>query len=112
MTTSSTTLTCLGKPEQGISLRFNVPELFQREDFVKWLKLEKGVATWDDKSSPTVGEYSDVFLLVDGSLSGEGSDDGGLMPPDIWDSIVQACKEALGDRQFDENITVRLTNLV
>lgn len=102
----------LGKPDRGISLRFNTPAFFERPDFLKWLKSEGNVATWDDKSSPTAGDYSDVFLLVCPTFSGEGSDDGGLMPPDIWNAIVKGCKEALeGCAPSEEHITVRLTNL-
>lgn len=103
--------TSLGEATQGISLRFNTPQFFDREDFLKWLKTETAIATWDDRNSPTAGEYSDVFLIIDGSLSGEGSDNCGLMPEDIWNSVVAACREALGARNFAENITVRLTNL-
>lgn len=72
--------------ELGRTLRLNVPEWYQRPDFLAWLN-EPGRATWHKRGEPAT-EYSDVFFTFDHE---EGSDFDLLMPEDIWTAI---CKQA------------------
>tara|TARA_B100000378_G_scaffold206046_1_gene169299 strand:- start:2187 stop:2414 length:228 start_codon:yes stop_codon:yes gene_type:complete len=64
--------------------------------------------TWHKSGDPD--EWSDVVVLVDPSLSGEGSDSD--MPAHIWDRIIAMCQAELGaGRSGDPHIMVRLTNV-
>lgn len=94
----------------GLSLRLNVPEFFADEDFMAWLNNGIPKFTWH-QGGEEANEYSDVIVLVDPSLNGEGS--GTDMPEDFWSEIVSECRTHYGDLigvNF-EAITVRLTNL-
>lgn len=77
------------KIEQGVSLRISAPEFFKDPEFVKWLNNGDRKFTWHDTGEPD--GWSDVVVAVDPSLSGEGSDDD--MPAQIWEQIVQACRD-------------------
>ena len=97
---------------QTVGLVLNVPEVFQREDFRRWLN-SKGcqVATWHVKGK-TPGEYSDTFLLVDSNYEGCSSD----MPEDVWLSICNTVYSKLSDGDpnlpgLGYHVSVRLTNL-
>ena len=86
----------------------NAPDIFGDPAFRRWLTNGRPKFTWHDGG--VVGEYSDVVVLVDPALTGEGSDSD--MPAPIWDRIVEACRAHLGaDRRCASHYVVRLTNL-
>lgn len=93
--------------EIGRSLLIYAPEFFRDDAFVAWLNNGQPKYTIHQGASP--GEYSDVIVLVDPSLEGEGSDSD--MPAHIWDAIVGACRKALPIEHAMPHISVRLTNL-
>lgn len=96
------------KTSIGVSLRIDAPKIFRDPDFVAWLNSSKRKFTWHQGGEPD--EYSDVVVLVDPSLTGEGSDDD--MPEHIWLQIVEACRANVGQQApMSEHITVRLTNV-
>ena len=75
----------------GQSLRLNAPEFFADAEFVAWLNNGQHKFTWHTEGSPD--EWSDVIVLVDPGLTGEGSDSD--MPAHIWNQIIEACKACL-----------------
>jgi hypothetical protein len=81
-------------------LEIDLPELFAREDFRKWLNgsAASNVATWHAQGEDP-NEYSDLFVTYDG---GEGSNSD--MPG--WDLVCQIAREE-GFRAG----TIRLTNI-
>lgn len=86
----------------------NAPSFFADPAFRQWLTNGEHKFTWYDGGM--VDEWSDVVVLVDPSLNGEGSDSD--MPEPIWNQIVEACREHLGrDRHCASHYVVRLTNL-
>lgn len=93
----------------GLSLRLNVPAFFEAPEFISWLNNGNPKFTWHQGGTPS--EYSDVIVLLEPNLLGEGTDSD--MPAQFWDQIVQACRDQLGKlAEFSsELITVRLTNL-
>ena len=92
----------------GQFLSINAPAFFQDEDFVNWLNNDQPKFTWHKGGKP--GEWSDVIVLVDPSLSGEGSDSD--MPEHIWECIVQKCREHISITQnLSTHIPVWLKNL-
>lgn len=94
---------------KGNGLRLNAPEFFRDQEFVAWLNNGVPKLTWHKGGQPD--EWSDVVVLVDPSVTGEGTDSD--MPQHIWAAIVGACKEAYGPVVCgaSEMITVRLTNV-
>ena len=87
----------------------NAPEIFTDPAFRRWLTSSQPKFTWYDGGE--IDEWSDVVVLVDPSLNGEGSDSD--MPGHIWDRIVDACRDHLGIRPGDAfHHVVRLTNLI
>lgn len=98
----------------GLHLTFNTPEFFKRQDFLSYIS-KNPVFTWhQDLAEPS--EYSDVVVLVEPCLSGDGSESD--MPEDIWDTILKALKLKFGDEGEnipaackEKHIAVRLTNL-
>lgn len=85
----------------------NSPEYFADPAFREWLANGQPKFTW---FTGQIDEWSDVIVLVDTSLSGEGSDSD--MPEPIWNQIVAACAEHLGPDRGDVcHYMVRLTNL-
>lgn len=88
-------------------LVLNVPEFFADADFLRWLETDLPKFTWHRNGQ--VSEWSDVVVLVDPGLSGEGSD--ADMPPAIWDQIVDMCRMHLGCGGMQSHFMVRLTNL-
>lgn len=89
-------------------LVLNVPDIFADPAFQRWLNNDRRKFTWH-RAGP-VNEWSDVIVLVDPSLSGEGSDTD--MPAAIWDRIVSICRQHLGSsRTMQCHYMVRLTNL-
>jgi hypothetical protein len=94
---------------KGHSLRLNAPEFYRDPAFVAWLNNGVPKFSWHKGGLPD--EWSDVVVLVDPSLSGEGTDSD--MPDHIWEAIVNACRQAYGQAMggVREHITVRLTNV-
>lgn len=89
-------------------LVINAPQFFQDPEFQAWLNNnDQPKFTWHKGGKPT--EWSDVVVLVDPSLNGEGADSD--MPEHIWDQIVAACKEKFAPGRDAYHIMVRLTNL-
>ena len=89
-------------------LVMNVPEFFADPAFLRWLRSDQPKFTW--YRGGAVDEWSDVVILVDPGLTGEGSDSD--MPERFWTSIIDACREQLGvgvDQPM--HYMVRLTNL-
>lgn len=87
------------------SLVLHWPEVFEDQDFVSWLNNASPKATWHRTGTP--GEFSDVFVLVDSSLNGEGSDSD--MPEHVWNAIVDQCRNAFHSAANDYHIVVRLS---
>lgn len=93
-------------PCRGIVI--NAPEFFADTAFRRWLTNGERKFTWH--LGAAVDEYSDVIVLVDPGLTGEGSDSD--MPQPIWKRIVEACRAHLGpDPHCASHYVVRLTNL-
>ncbi len=91
----------------GHSLRINAPALFKRKDFRAWLNNGAPKFTWHPGlGTPT--EFSDVIVLVDPGLNGEGSDSD--MPKVAWDLVMRECQKHF-EPSRGEHITVRLTNI-
>lgn len=89
-------------------LVINAPEVFADAAFQRW--LTDGRPKFTICSGNFIDEWSDVIVLVDPSLTGEGSDSD--MPSDIWASIVDECRKHLGPgRGSRAHYVVRLTNL-
>lgn len=72
------------------ALVLHVPEFFQDSQFMAWLNSTETVFTWHQKGTPP-HDCSDVVVLVDPSLNGEGSDSD--MPKHFWDAIVTECRK-------------------
>lgn len=87
------------------SLVIHWPEAFKDPDFLSWLNNASPKATWHSTGTP--GEFSDVFVLVDSSLNGEGSDSD--MPEHIWTAIVGQCRGAFQAAASEYHIVVRLS---
>lgn len=88
-------------------MTINAPTFFADPAFVDWLNSPTAKFTLHRGGHPH--EYSDTIVMVDSSLSGEGSDSD--MPAHIWNQIIDICREHLGPRQFSYHYMVRLTNL-
>ena len=86
----------------------NAPEFFADSAFQRWLTNGEPKFTWHDGG--VIDEYSDVVVLVDPSLAGEGC--GSDMPSAIWDRIVESCRAHLAPKgHCASHYFVRLTNL-
>ena len=91
-----------------MGLVLNAPEFFADFAFRQWLGNSQPKFTW--YRGGDVDEWSDVVVLVDPSLNGDGSD--ADMPAAIWSRIVEICREHLGPRPtMASHYVVRLTNL-
>lgn len=91
------------------SLVINAPEFFRNPRFMAWLNdPETRVFSWHRKGE-AASDYSDVVVLVDPSLNGEGTDSD--MPESIWRQIIAACKKNVPNPLPGGHIAVRLTNL-
>lgn len=97
------------KIEQTHALSINAPQFFDDPDFIAWLNSDEPKFTWHKKGGEP-DDYSDVVVLVDPSLNGEGTDSD--MPEYIWTQIVEVCKVQFGALPRGANhIMVRITNL-
>lgn len=85
----------------------NAPEAFADPEFREWLADDAPKFTW--YRSRDIDEWSDVVVLVDPSLNGEGSDSS--MPEGWWNFIIELCRTHLGSRTGEPHYMVRLTNL-
>ncbi|WP_298673161.1 hypothetical protein [uncultured Sphingomonas sp.] len=86
----------------------NVPEFFADPAFRRWLQNDNPKFTRCRDGA--IDEWPDVVVLVDPSLTGEGSDSD--MPKAFWTRIVDACQEHLGIGTDQwTHYMVRLTNL-
>ena len=77
------------KSSTGVSLKLDAAEFFRDSAFVEWLNNGQPKMTWHIGGNP--GDWSDVVVLVDPGLTGEGTDSD--MPEHIWDKIVAECKK-------------------
>jgi hypothetical protein len=98
----------------GLHVSINAPEFFQRKDFIEYVE-NNTVFTWHE-SGTEPGEWSDVAIMVEPILSGEG--DSSDMPEDIWDTIMEALKQKFGVNGSkvppfarQRHIIVRISNL-
>lgn len=90
------------------SLVLNVPAWFREEGFVEWLNdPNNNVMTWH-QAPRRPNEWSDVVVLVDPQINGEGSNSD--MPAKYWDQIVGSCRDA-GLVMEEAHIPVRLVNV-
>lgn len=65
-------------------------------DFVVWAdkRRSQGLASWcDSDSSHGASEYPDIFVGVDPSLNGEGTDSD--MPEPYWDALLASVRGQL-----------------
>lgn len=85
----------------------NAPAFFADPGFVRWLNNGHPKFTWHNSGAPS--EWSDVIVLVDPSLSGEGSDSD--MPPHIWEEIVRIARDHAVHDPCGHHILVWLKNL-
>ena len=96
------------------TLVINVPSWYADPEFVDWLESSTSpVMTWHRPGQP-LGEFSDAIVLVDPSLTGEGTDQCS-MPDRYWEQIVEACRDHCSTPSTSESrhhIVVRLTNRV
>ena len=71
------------------ALVIDAPAFFRNLEFVAWLNNGETKLTMHQGGEP--GEYSDIVVLVDPSLNGEGSDSD--MPEECWNQLVAACRK-------------------
>lgn len=105
--TQPTDLTAAASPAVVI----NCARFFRHPEFIRWLNDPSITKfTWHQPGTPA-GEYSDVVVLVDPSLNGEGSDSDSL-PHSIWGAIVEACRSVYpnGSGHLANHLMVRLCN--
>jgi hypothetical protein len=93
--------------QQVRGLVINLPAAFADPAFVAWLNDDRPKFTWHRGGAPT--EWSDVVVLVDPSLSGEGTDSD--MPEAVWAEILKICRAHLPANPAAAHYAVRLTNL-
>ena len=89
-------------------LVINAPHFFKDPAFAAWLNNQDPKFTWH-KPGDEPHEWSDVVVLVNPSLNGEGN--GSDMPEHCWEEIIQTCKLRLINLRTSMHIMVRLTNL-
>lgn len=89
------------------SIVIDAPEFFADAQFKEW--LENGEPKFTYYQGGEIDEWSDVVVLVDPGLNGNGSDSD--MPEHIWDQIVEACRQHIGPGRGCSHYMVRLTNL-
>lgn len=95
-------------PKPSLALVINAPHFFEDPKFLDWLNNKNAKFTWHP-AGHDADEWSDVVVCVDPSLNGEGTDSD--MPEEIWDQIVNACKDTFEPNLNIPHIMVRLTNI-
>ena len=97
------------KQSRAEMLNINAPEWFLAPAFNEWINSTANSAmSWHPKGTEP-GEYSDILVFVDPSLSGEGTSDN--MPALYWFQIMDACRDHFSP-VAGEYIIVRLTNII
>lgn len=90
-------------------LVINAPALFRRADFRAWLTDTAAPKfTWHPAHRAEPDQYSDVVVLVEPCLNGEG-DQQGAMPG--WDALVEHLRSLTLPLRHEAHLMVRLTNL-
>ena len=94
--------------QPGLSLTLNAPAFFRDAAFVEWLNSRgQPRMTWHADGEP--GEWSDLVVLVDPSLNGEGCSSD--MPVHCWTAILGECRRHFRSGLANTHIPVRITNL-
>jgi hypothetical protein len=107
MATTTIEKPAVGEVRKGQCLSIDAAQFFQDEAFVAWLNNGQPKFTWHQGGTPT--EWSDVMVLVDPGLTGEGSDSD--MPEHIWGCIIEECRKHFQPaRQLSTHIPVWLKN--
>lgn len=98
----------------GLHVVLNAPEFFQDPSFLNYLEKRR-IFTWH-RQGDKPGEYSDVIVLVEPCLSGDG--DSSDLPAHIWETIMRCLRLRYGPegdgvhpQMRNRSIAVRLTNL-
>ncbi|MDW5419292.1 hypothetical protein R6242_22220 [Iodobacter sp. CM08] len=86
----------------------NAPEFFADTEFQTWLNNGKSKFTWHCLGKKP-SDMSDVVVLVDPELNGEGADSD--MPEHIWEQILTVCRSKFKPKLYMPHILVRLTNI-
>lgn len=91
------------------ALTINAPEVFEDAEFQAWLNNSERKFTWHQGGTPD--EWSDVVVLVDPGLTGDGPDSN--MPEHIWDNLVEICRQHFKPARgvASDHIMIRLTNV-
>lgn len=87
-------------------LCLNVPQFFNDAEFVSWVKNDEPKLAWLMGDTPD--SSSEVVVLVDPGLTGEGS--ASDMPEHIWNQIITTCQAHLAAETMVGHVLVRLTN--
>lgn len=92
------------------TLHIEAPMWFKDEEFLAVINdPTNGIARWHTPGEAP-GEYSDVFVFLDPSLNGEGSESNEI-PEHIWATIVEQCQQTFRDHPPSESaVMVRITN--
>ncbi|WP_300500063.1 hypothetical protein [Marinobacter sp.] len=98
----------------GLHVQLNAPEFFRRKDFLQYIENQV-VFSWHQPGEGP-NEWSDVAVLVEPNLAGEG--DSADMPEDIWETILAVLRsrfgpegDAIPPHARNRHIVVRLTNM-
>lgn len=95
---------------QALQLSVDWFDATRHPDFVAWAdsRLGTGLATWCSSSdSHGDSEYPDLFVGLEPSLNGEGTDSD--MPAAYWDALVAHAKAVFGTRS---SLTASLGHIV
>ena len=99
----------------GLVVSINAPEFFQRDDFIRFIE-EENVWTWHNPGE-TPSCFSDVCLLLEPCLNGDGPDSEAL-PQDIREVILGLLRAKFGDTgenvpaiARDRHMAVWITNI-
>lgn len=94
--------------EPSVMLRV---DWFAKDDFRTWADSARlrGLASWGYNGHSKEG-YSDIFIAVDPSLNGEGSDSD--MPSQYWEAIKSAVRFHVRPLATKEHIVVRIAPAV
>lgn len=90
--------------EPSVMIRVN---WFKQPDFLAWANAARlrGLASWGHDGHSIDG-YPDIFIAVDPSLNGEGSDSD--MPEHYWEAVMAAVRQHVRPQATKEHIVVRL----
>ena len=90
--------------EPSVMLRV---DWFAKDDFRTWADAARlrGLASWGFNGHTSEG-YSDIFVAIDPSLNGEGTDND--MPSHYWNAIMAAVRFHVRPQATNEHVVVRL----